>query len=513
MNRPNADNKSAQPKIQNGSAHTNKPIPPRAANNSGEQNKRINFAADNTKSGQTVQMQTKLQTQTQTQTQTIRPDTSKNAGLPARGQPRHPQPDFNPNSNSNPNRNLKKPVPDASSASASAAEGKNKKKKLKADFIKSTDIVRIKGSIDRPFLIIIILLLCFGSVMVFSASYPTALSKEHDSYFYIKRQLLFIALGFVAMVAAINFDYRWIKKLAVPVFIGMIPLLIITPLFGIARGVARRWIIIGSVRFQPSELMKLSLVLFLAYFIARYQKIITDYSNFMRSSVYGVFIPVFIIAFICGLIALENHYSCMIIMFLIGMVVIFAGGARKIWFIVAGSAAGVLAAFLITFSSYAKQRMDVWLHPEKYSVTDETWQTIQGLVAVGSGGIFGVGLGNSRQKHMFVSEAQNDFIFSIICEELGFIGAIAVIALFIVFIWRGFVIALRAPDTFSSLVVVGIIGKVAIQAVLNMMVVTAIIPNTGISLPFFSYGGTALSMLLGEMGIILGISRYSYENY
>jgi cell division protein FtsW len=288
-------------------------------------------------------------------------------------------------------------------------------------------------------------------------------------------------------------------------------LLLLTPFIGVGKGVARRWIVIAGMRFQPSEIMKLAIVLFLAWCFTRYQKYITDYSDFRRSSTYGVFMPVGVIAAVCALIALQNHFSCMIIMFLIGMVVIFAGGARKIWFAIAGAGAAVFSALAITMSGYARERVDVWLNPGNYSSQDEVWQTIQGLIAVGSGGFFGVGLGNSRQKHLFVSEPQNDFIFSIICEELCFVGAVMVILLFIIFIWRGFIIALRAPDTFSSLVVVGIVGKVAIQALLNMAVVTSMIPNTGISLPFFSYGGTALAMLLGEMGIILSISRYSYE--
>ena len=199
----------------------------------------------------------------------------------------------------------------------------------------------------------------------------------------------------------------------------------------------------------------------------------------------------------------------MIIMFLIGMVVIFAAGARKFWFIIAGSGAAVAAIIAISFSSYARQRIEVWLRPENFSADDEVYQTLQGLYAVGSGGLLGTGLGNSRQKHLFVSQPQNDFIFSIVCEELGFIGAVGLIALFVLLVWRGVVIALRAPDTFSQLVVIGIVGKVAIQALLNIGVVTALLPNTGISLPFFSYGGSALALQIAEMGIVLGISRYS----
>jgi len=394
---------------------------------------------------------------------------------------------------------------------AGSAASVKKQKRRSADFIKPTDIVRIRAGVDRPMLVIIILLLCFGSVMVFSASYAYALNKYGDSYYFIKRQLLFGGLGVGAMFLAVFFDYRWIKKITLPFFGIVTVLLLLTPFIGVGKNIARRWIVVAGMRFQPSEIMKLAIVLFLAWYFTRYQKFITDYSDFRRSSTYGVFMPVGVIAAVCALIALQNHFSCMIIMFLIGMIVIFAGGARKIWFAIAGAGAAVFSALAITMSGYARERVDVWLNPGNYSTQDEVWQTIQGLIAVGSGGFFGVGLGNSRQKHLFVSEPQNDFIFSIICEELGFVGAVMVILLFIIFIWRGFIIALRAPDTFSSLVVVGIVGKVAIQALLNMAVVTAMIPNTGISLPFFSYGGTALAMLLGEMGIILSISRYSYE--
>lgn len=397
-------------------------------------------------------------------------------------------------------------------APASKTPAVPKKRKQSADFIKPTDIVRVRGGVDRPMLVIIVLMLCFGSVMVFSASYAYAFNKYGDSFYFIKRQLVFGAIGIGAMFLAVFFDYRWIKKATLPIFGFTTGLLMLTPFIGVGKGIARRWIYIGPLRFQPSEIMKLAIVLFLAWFFARYQKQITDYTNFRRSSLYGVFMPVGVVIFVCGLIAIENHFSCMIIMFLIGMVVIFAGGARKIWFIMAGAGAAVASLFLILLSDYARERLDVWLHPDNYSTQDEVWQTIQGKIAIGSGGFFGVGLGNSRQKQLFVSEPQNDFIFSIICEELGFVGAVMVITLFLIFIWRGFIIALRAPDTFSSLIVVGIVGKVAIQAILNMAVVTAMIPNTGISLPFFSYGGTALAMQLGEMGILLSISRYSYVN-
>ena len=390
----------------------------------------------------------------------------------------------------------------------------NKKvtKRKRSLAIKPTDIVRIKGGVDRPMLVIIILLLCFGTVMVFSASFGYALETEGDSYFYIKKQLQFAGLGLVVMFIASAVDYRIVRRFTIPAFIVVLGLLAVVPIIGISEGSATRWINIpGVISFQPSELMKIALILFLSLFFDTFQERITNYKNFAQSSMWGVFIPASIVGLICILIALENHFSGMIIMFAIGMILIFAGGGRTVWFGITGGVAAFAMLIAIFFVPYAKKRLDMWIHPENFSDISDTWQTTQGLIAVGSGGFLGVGLGNSRQKHMFVPEPQNDFIFSIVCEELGFVGALAVISLFVLFIWRGFVIALKAPDTFSSLVVIGIVVKVGLQAILNMAVVTNMIPNTGISLPFFSYGGSALTILLGEMGILLSISKFSYK--
>lgn len=386
------------------------------------------------------------------------------------------------------------------------------KKKKVSDFIKPGDIIRIKGGVDRPLLIIVIILLCFGTVMIFSASYAYALNDTGDSFYYIKRHMVWLALGLGVMLVAMRFDYRWLRKATIPLFIATMGLLAVVLLYGISSGSAKRWISVGSFfTFQPSELMKFSLVAMLALYIARNQKRITESRSFMQRSKYGLFIPLMIVVVVCIMIALERHFSCTIIMFAIGMVVIFAGGAETFWLGLAGIGGGLAVGIAILFSGYARKRLDAWIHPENYSITNELWQSTQGLNAVGSGGFLGVGLGQSTQKHMFVSEPQNDFIFSIICEELGFVGAMAVLILFALLIWRGFVIALKAPDTFSSLVVIGVTAKVAIQALLNIAVVTGVVPNTGISLPFFSYGGTALIVQLGEMGIVLSISRYSYQ--
>jgi len=376
--------------------------------------------------------------------------------------------------------------------------------------LKSSDRVLYRGSVDTVFLVLIILMICYGAVMVFSASYATAYNERGNSYHYIRQHLLWILVGSIAMFAASLIDYKLIKAATIPYYIFCLVLLFLVPLMGLSEGEATRWIMIGPMRLQPSEMMKLGLVLTLALYYELQEKRANS-SNTTECAIFGFFIPAAIVASVCILIALESHFSGLIIMFLIGMIVMFSAGAQKIWFAIGGGAAAVLVLIAISFTDYAKKRIDMWLNPENYSTLEGIWQTVQGLNAVGSGGLFGVGLGKSTQKHLFVSEPQNDFIFSIICEELGFIGALAVILLFVLFILRGFHIALNAPDVFSKLTVIGIISKVGVQAILNIGVVTNVIPNTGITLPFFSYGGSAFLMLMGEMGIVLCISKYSYK--
>ena len=387
--------------------------------------------------------------------------------------------------------------------------------KIHRDIVKDNDIVRIRGDMDRTFLILVIVLVCFGSVMVFSASYAYALASKGNSYYFIEKQLTFVAIGAIGMLVIANmFDPAWIKKLTVPAFWTLVLMLVAVLVIGTSEGEAQRWLIIPGTSFgvQPSEFMKLGLVLALAKYFSDSEKYLDRKTTRFEPVIRRLIAPLFIVAFVCILVALEKHFSGVIILFLIGVIVIFAAGGQ-FWYMV-GAAASFVAVLLpaIFFVPYAKGRIDIWLHPENYSSQSETWQTLQGLNAVGSGGFFGVGLGQSLQKHMFVSQPQNDFIFAIICEELGFIGAVATIGLFVAFVWRGIIIAFNAPDTFSKLTVVGIVSKVAIQAVLNMAVVTNLIPNTGISLPFFSYGGSSLLMLFAEMGIILCISRYSYQD-
>lgn len=411
--------------------------------------------------------------------------------------------------------NLNEIEPNKENTNPSAIENTSKRKgatlgRIDRTAIRPLEVVRVKGGVDRTMLAIIVLLICFGSVMVFSASYAYAYIKFGDSFYFIRRQIGWVILGLIAMFVAMHVDYKIVKKFTELYFIVGTILLIIVLLYGVAAGAAQRWINIGGVSIQPSELMKLGIILMLAKYYEKYQKLTSD-KNFWVSSVFGTFIPVIIIGFVCLLVLLENHFSGTIIMFLIGMVMVFASGSRLIWMGAAGGVFSVLVGILIFFTDYASKRIDTWLNPQNYSAQNEIWQTLQGMNAIGSGGIFGVGLGNSLQKHMFVSEPQNDFIFSIIAEELGLIGCIAVIGLFFAFIWRGYKIAMRTPDTFSGLVVIGIVSKVGIQAFLNIAVVTGSIPNTGIALPFFSYGGTFLTILLAEMGLLLSISRYSYQ--
>ena len=388
------------------------------------------------------------------------------------------------------------------------AEKKQKKKPGLFGFFampegEEVTIYRAKHGVDIPFLITVMLLLCFGSVMIFSSSYVFAEKKYGDSFFFIKKQIVWMVAGIIVMLAASCVDYTFVKKATLPIFAVSYLLLLAVPFVGKNWSGATRWIKIGPIQIQPTEIMKFALALLLAYYIS-------IVSTKIKTFKYGILFPAIIICVVCGTTVLEHHMSGTIIIFLMGAVMIFISGASIKWLAAIAGTGAAAALSLILFTDYAKSRIDAWLHPEDYRLSGG-WQPYQSLLAIGSGGLFGVGLGNSYQKHLWLPEPQNDFIFSIVCEELGLVGAVAVIVLFIVLIWRGFVIAMNAPDTFSSLLVIGLISKVGIQLLLNIAVVTVSIPTTGIALPFFSYGGSALIMQLGEMGIILSISKYSSQ--
>ncbi len=368
----------------------------------------------------------------------------------------------------------------------------------------------VRSGVDNILLFTVLILLAFGLIMVFSASYADAASRYNDSYYYIKRQSAMVVIGLVFMVIASRFPIRFYKMISIPAYGVSVLLLIAVLLIGDSGGGAQRWIDLGFLRFQPSEIAKFSLILMLAWYYAKHSDKALNVQNRRVSNLYGTYIPLGLVGIICVLVLLEKHLSGIIIIGCIGLMVMFASGIRLKVLGVLGSmaVAGVAAIALLT--DYTKRRIDIWLDPAAHPL-DGGWQTLQGMRAIGSGGFFGLGLGNSRQKFSYVSEPQNDFIYTIVCEELGFIGAIAVIVLFGVLVWRGFVIALRSPDRFSQLVAIGLSSKIALQVVLNIAVVTNSIPNTGIALPFFSYGGTAMVVQLIEMGTLLAISRYTLE--
>ena len=356
---------------------------------------------------------------------------------------------------------------------------------------------------DIPFLLILLLLLSYGLIMLFSAGYAVALYRRGDAYTYIRPQLLFAALGVLAMYAASLVDYHVWHRLAWPM-LGISLLLLAIVLFMPEYNGCKRWIVLpGLGTLQPSEIAKFSIVLVFSH-------IISLNHDRMKSFSTGVVPFALILGVVTVLMLLEPHLSGTLLILSIGAVLMFVGGTGLKWFALAGIAgAGAIAAAVVLLPElvpYAADRLNSWLDPFADPLGDGH-QTIQSLYAIGSGGAAGLGLGNSRQKHLFVPEPQNDFIFSILCEELGFLGACAVILLFSALLWRGITLAAHAPDRFGALLVVGFVVQVALQAVLNIAVVTNTIPNTGISLPFFSSGGTSLMMLLGEMGIVLSVSR------
>lgn len=361
---------------------------------------------------------------------------------------------------------------------------------------------------DLVMLLLILALILFGTVMVFSASTAYSAIRFQDAYYFIRKQLLWVTAGLFAMLLTASCPMHRIRRLARPLYILSLLLLLLVPLLGSEAGGAKRWLAIGPFTFQPSELAKTALVLMLADFFTRFGHLARSRQN-RPKLIYGIFLPLLLIALPCGLVVLEKHLSGLIILGAIGIGMMF----------LSGSAGNILGAMGITGISavgvfamaveYTRRRITIWLTPERYP-TDGGWQTLQGLMAIGSGGFFGLGLGNSRLKYLYVSEPQNDFIFTIACEELGFLGAGLILLLFALFVRRGFWLGERNPDTFSALVTVGLTLKVAVQVILNIGVITNTIPNTGISLPFFSYGGSSLVMLFAEMGIILSASRSAH---
>ena len=362
---------------------------------------------------------------------------------------------------------------------------------------------------DLPFLLLILTLVAFGLIMLGSASWAVGLYRRGDAYAYLRPQLLFAAVGLAALWAASRVDYHIYHRLAWPL-LGLSLVLLAVVLFMPEYNGCKRWIVLpGLGTLQPSEIAKFSVVLVFSHIIALNQSRMDQFRV-------GVLPFAAILGVVAVLMLLEPHLSGTLLILAIGAVLMFVGGTGLRWFGLAG--AGALTALSLALVllpdlvPYAADRLSSWLDPFADPLGDGH-QTIQSLYAIGSGGATGLGLGNSRQKHLYVPEPQNDFIFSILCEELGFVGAALVLLLFFLLLWRGLVIAVRAPDKFGALLAVGFVVQVCLQAVLNIAVVTNTIPNTGISLPFFSSGGTSLMRLLGEMGIVLSVSRQGSQTH
>lgn len=358
-------------------------------------------------------------------------------------------------------------------------------------------------NVDTVLLGIIIALVISGLIMMYSASFAYAYyNRDGDSNYFFRNQLIFAVLGVIVMFVVSLYPAARIKRFNLPV-LTLSTVLLIVVLFLPEINYVHRWINLGFTTFQPSEITKFAVILFGAAWA-------DSHADKMHTAKWGVLPFVIVLAISGALLLLEPHISCTVIILLLGMTMMFVGGTRLIWFAGLGGVAvvGIIAVIFSGAVGYSSSRIEVWLDPFADPL-NKGWQNIQALYAIASGGLFGEGLGNSRQKYLYISEPQNDFVFAVVCEELGFIGAALVIALFLVFVWRGFTVSVNNPNRFCKMLGIGITAQVGWQALLNMAVVTKMVPNTGISLPFFSYGGTSLVMLLFEMGILLAISRGS----
>lgn len=348
---------------------------------------------------------------------------------------------------------------------------------------------------DYTLLFLVIFLVCFGLVMLYSTSAYNGQVKFGDAAYYLKKQVFATVLGVVLMLVVAMVDYHVWKPFWLLAYFVSFGLCMLVLFVGQEWNGAKRWLEIGPISFQPSELAKLAIIVFLAAIISQMPKQMGKFASIVK--VLALTLPM------VAIVAVENLSTAIIILG-IAVVLIFVSSPKYMQFVAIGVAGvSVIAVFLVTVS-YRMDRIKIWRHPENY---EKGYQTLQGLYAIGSGGFFGKGLGESMQKLGFVPEAQNDMIFSIICEELGLFGAICVILLFVLLLWRFMVIANNAPDLFGALLVTGIMAHIAIQVVLNIAVVTNTIPNTGISLPFISYGGTSVLFLMAEMGLALSVSR------
>ena len=363
-------------------------------------------------------------------------------------------------------------------------------------------ITRGDDTVDIPFLVLVLLLLAVGLCMLYSASYA---QSQYDTGYeistrYLQKQAVCAALGLVAMWILAKLPADFWHRFAWVLYGLSIALLLSVLVVGESVNGARRWINIAGLQFQPSELAKFTLIVLFA-------RLTRGFGPSARKFRYGV------LGFGCALLgiliplALEKHLSAIMLMGMVAVVMMFVAGTHPKWLLMGAVGAAVFVFIYTQFMGYAGDRVTAWLHPEA-DPGDTGYQILQSLYAIGSGGVFGLGLGKSRQKYLYLPFQYNDYIFAVICEELGLAGAVLIIVLFAALILRGYWIALRAADRFSTVLAAGLVTLIAVQTVLNLCVVTNILPSTGIALPFFSYGGTALAVNLGEMGIVLGISRH-----
>ena len=361
---------------------------------------------------------------------------------------------------------------------------------------------RIGAGVDLPFLILLLLLLAVGLGMLYSASFA---QSEYDTGYtdstrYLQKQGACALIGLGAMAVLSRIHPAFWQKMAWPLYAVGILLLLSVLLFGQSVNGAKRWINIAGLQFQPSEIAKFTMIVLFARltkgFGSRARKFRYGVLGF-GAALLGILIP----------LALEKHLSAIMLMGMVAVVMMFVAGTHPKWLLAGAAAAGLFVVIYVSFMGYAGDRITAWLHPEQ-DPGDTGYQILQSLYAIGSGGLFGLGLGKSRQKYLYLPFQYNDYIFAIICEELGLVGALLIMLLFGALILRGYWIALQAPDRFSTVLAAGLVTLIAVQTVLNLGVVTNLLPSTGIALPFFSYGGTALAVNLGEMGIVLSISRY-----
>lgn len=348
---------------------------------------------------------------------------------------------------------------------------------------------------DYSLLFLIIFLLCFGLVMLYSTSSYYGSTRFGDAAFYVKKQLFATSLGIVAMIVVSMIPYRFWMKVSSLAYLVALGLCTVVIFKGVEAKGQSRWIDLGFISFQPSELAKLAVIIFLATVVYKVAKGVGNFKTLIKVMI--IIMPV------VGVVA-YNNLSTAIIILGIAVCMLFVASPKYSHFFAVGGVVLVVGVVFIALASYRAERIQIWLHPEEH---EKGYQTMQGLYAIGSGGLFGKGLGESMQKLGFIPEAQNDMIFSVICEELGLFGAVCLILLYLLMIWRFMIIANNAADLYGALLVVGVMAHISIQVVLNIAVVTNTIPNTGISLPFVSYGGTSILFLLSEMGLVLSVSR------